>query len=144
MSHRNTLDFTPLLKAAQQAAQQAVCPYSHYRVGAAILTAEGQIFTGCNIENASYGLTICAERVALFTALAAGNRAFTALALVAGTPGRVGVPCGACRQVLAEFCSAEFPILCASLDATESFTTTLGELLPLQFSPRDLHATGAS
>ena len=122
-----------LLRAARAAARQAHCPYSKFRVGAAVLTADGKVFTGCNVENASYGLTVCAERVAIFTAVAAGCRRFKALAIVGGirTP---AWPCGACRQVLAEFCDDDLPIAVATLfQAGRPQARTLGALLPQAF-----------
>ena len=91
-----------LLDQARRAREAAYAPYSNFKVGAAVLTAAGEIFSGCNIENASLGATICAERVAIFTAVAAGCRALTALAVIADTPDPVA-PCGLCCQVLAEF-----------------------------------------
>lgn len=94
-----------LVRAAAQARQRAVAPYSQFRVGAALLTRSGQVITGANVESASYGLTCCAERVALFNALTAGKRNFVAVAVVARAPGGP-MPCGACRQLLAEYASA--------------------------------------
>jgi cytidine deaminase len=91
-----------LVQAAARARQGAVAPYSKFKVGAALLTPAGQIITGANVESASYGLTCCAERVALFTALTSGRRDFTAVAVVARAPGGP-MPCGACRQLLAEY-----------------------------------------
>src|SRR5512136_3286022 len=91
-----------LVRAAARARQQAVAPYSKFKVGAALLTRSGQIVTGANVESASYGLTCCAERVALFNALTAGQRDFLAVAVVARAPGGP-MPCGACRQLLAEY-----------------------------------------
>ncbi len=122
-----------LLAEAAAAARDAHCPYSHFRVGAALLTAEGDIVRGCNVENASYGLTVCAERNAVFAAVAAGSRAFTAIAIVAD--GDVPpYPCGACRQVLAEFCAPDFPIHVARMGDLETVETfTLDELLPKAF-----------
>src|SRR6478672_11870970 len=103
-----------LLVAAETARAGAYARYSGFQVGAALRCADGRVFVGCNIENASYGLTMCAERVALGSAVAAGARVFTALAVVAGTPdGPPVTPCGACRQVLAEF-GPSFPVLLAA------------------------------
>ncbi|MFZ4394769.1 MAG: cytidine deaminase [Kiritimatiellia bacterium] len=118
--------------AARAAAARAYCPYSHFAVGAALLADNGRIFTGANVENASYGLTICAERVALLAAVAAGVRRFRALAVAAGadTP---ATPCGACRQVLAEFCDDHLPIVCCTLTGSKPTRTTLGALLPKAF-----------
>jgi cytidine deaminase len=93
---------TRLVRAAAQARQRAVAPYSKFKVGAALLTKSGKIITGANVESASYGLTCCAERVALFNALTAGRRSFVAAAVVARAPGGP-MPCGACRQLLAEY-----------------------------------------
>ena len=122
-----------LLKAARKAGARAYCPYSHFHVGAALLADDGRIFTGANVENASYGLTICAERAALFTAVNAGVRHFQALALVAGSR-QPATPCGACRQVLAEFCDSRMPVICAARTGTTRKRTTMGALLPLGFS----------
>lgn len=121
-----------LLAAARAAARRAYCPYSRFPVGAAILTDDDRIFTGANVENASYGLTLCAERAALLAAVHAGARRFAALAVVTQTP-TPAAPCGACRQVLAEFCDASLPILCGSLKHARVKQTTLGALLPDAF-----------
>lgn len=122
-----------LLNTAAAAAKNAHAPYSDFQVGAALLCADGTVFSGCNVENASYGLTNCAERTAVFSAVAAGHRDFVALAVVA-TGDTLPYPCGACRQVLNEFCSDEFPVYVASIGALENSTTiTLGELLPHSF-----------
>lgn len=119
-----------LLNVAQQARRHAYAPYSKFRVGAALLTATGKVFTGVNVENASYGLTICAERVALGNAVAAGHRRFTALAVVAPAP--AGTPCGACRQVLAEF--GDCIVIAADARNTRHVQTyQLRELLPRAF-----------
>lgn len=119
-----------LIEAACAARQQAHAPYSGFRVGAALATAAGRIFSGCNVENASYGLTICAERVAVASAVAAGYRDFTALA-VAASP--AAPPCGACRQVLAEFCR-ELPILLVDAEDPQHVREVLlSRLLPERF-----------
>ncbi len=123
-----------LVQAARDAAAQAYCPYSQYPVGAAVLTLDGQVYTGCNVENISYGLSLCAERVALVKAVSAGSRVFAALA-VAGGDKRAAAPCGACRQVLAELCPPETPVFIARLKRGGKVTaSTLGALLPLSFA----------
>jgi cytidine deaminase len=123
-----------LVEAAVAAASQAHGPYSGLRVGAALLDREGRIFKGANVENASYGLTICAERSAVCTAITAGAREFEAIAIVASGDAPSS-PCGACRQVLAEFCPGDFTILLATVDApTEITTYRLDELLPHAFT----------
>jgi len=127
-------DVKALLGAAKDAATNAHAPYSQYRVGAAIQAGDGRMFTGCNVENASYGLSICAERVAVFLAVAGNCRDFAAVGIVSANTA-VPFPCGACRQVLAEFCSAEFKIYVAAENSLKTFQAlTLGELLPNAFS----------
>lgn len=122
-----------LLNAAAKASRSAYAPYSKFHVGAALLGADGKIYTGCNVENASYGLTICAERNAVFHAVTSGCSRFTAVAVTAS--GRqVPYPCGACRQVLAEFCGPETVVLIASVRRlAHCEQTTLGDLLPKTF-----------
>ena len=119
-----------LLDRARRAREAAYAPYSKFKVGAAVLTATGEIFSGCNIENASLGATICAERVAILTAVAAGHRDLRVLAVVADTPDPVA-PCGLCRQVLAEF-SPDCRVLMANT-AGRIRLANLKELLPLAF-----------
>jgi len=119
-----------LLDQARRAREAAYAPYSSFTVGAAVLTAAGEIFSGCNIENASLGATICAERVAIFRAVAAGWRDLTALAVIADTPEPVA-PCGLCRQVLAEF-NPNCLVLMANI-AGSIRLANLKELLPLAF-----------
>ena len=121
-----------LVEAAQAARERAYAPYSGFTVGAAVEASSGAVYTGCNVENASYGLTICAERVAVFRAVAAGEREIIALAVVSG-PG--ATPCGACRQVLAEFTSQpeEVTIIVVNGQGDER-CYTLGQLLPASFS----------
>lgn len=122
-----------LLETAAKAARKAYAPYSNYHVGAALLCADGAVFTGCNVENASYGLTNCAERTAVFSAVAAGHKEFVALAVVA-EGGSMPFPCGACRQVLSEFCREKFSVYVATAGALEEYEAVcLGDLLPHQF-----------
>jgi cytidine deaminase len=119
----------PVLEAALAVRSQAYAPYSRFAVGAAVQAKSGVIYNGCNVENASYGLTICAERTALFQAIAAGEREFSLLAVVADTPQPVA-PCGACRQVMAEF--GVDTIVLANL-AGDVCIYRLEELLPVAF-----------
>ena len=122
-----------LLRVAMKAAKQSYSPYSRFPVGAALVTAKGEVFAGCNVENASFGLTICAERVALLKALSEGKRTFAVMAVVGGM-GKAIRPCGACLQVLAEFCGSDFPLILASLDDHKQFEVVLlGDLLPQVF-----------
>lgn len=123
-----------LLAAALAARENAYAPYSKFKVGAAVETADGHIFTGCNVENASYGLTCCAERNAVFAAIGTGARSFKALCVVADTEEPVA-PCGACRQVLAEF-PFEKIILANCKGLTKIMT--VAELLPYGFGPEAL------
>jgi cytidine deaminase len=119
-----------LLKAADQARNHAYAPYSGFQVGAAILTGDGAVFTGCNVENSSYGLTICAERVALFKAVSEGSVNLDAVALMTDTEEPV-MPCGACRQVLAEF-NHDLAVVSGTVRG-KSVTRRLSELLPEAF-----------
>ncbi|CAN5444631.1 cytidine deaminase [soil metagenome] len=124
------IDWDTLTARAWQAKQNAYAPYSEFGVGAALLARSGEIHSGCNVENASFGLTICAERAALFAAIAAGNRDFVALAIAAETEQPIS-PCGACRQVLAEF-GLELEISSSGRDGVRS-RYSLAELLPSPF-----------
>ena len=127
---------TAIVHAALEVQQRAYARYSQFRVGAALLASDGQVFTGCNVENASYGLTICAERAAVFAAIAAGQQRFELLAIA--TRGGA-MPCGACRQVLAEF-APDLPILLIDSDQPDRITeVNLRDLLPgaFAFSPPD-------
>ncbi len=119
-----------LVEAARIASQKAYAPYSSYRVGAALLTRTGKIFTGCNVENASYSLTVCAERNAVFQAVAEGEKEFMAIAIYADSD-TLFPPCGACRQVLSEFADNMLVFIANRLIANE---TTLDRLLPDKFS----------
>lgn len=126
-----------LLADARAALESAYVPYSSFPVGAALLTSDGTVFTGGNIENASYGLTVCAERVAIFRAVNSGHREIAAIAVVAANVDEV-TPCGACRQVINEFVPPDAsPVVILERDGEPVFTT-LDELLPRAFGPRDL------
>ena len=122
-----------LIALAAQARAHAYAAYSHYPVGAALLAKSGRVFTGCNVENASYSLTICAERAAIAQAVCAGERAFEVIAVVTANG---STPCGPCRQVLAEF-GLDTRVLIATPERLVS-EHTVGELLPSAFSPKDL------
>ncbi len=124
-----------LLQAAAAAREMAYTPYSSFAVGAALRTTTGHVFAGCNVENASYGLTVCAERVAIFSAVAAGQGDIAALAVVADTPGPVS-PCGACRQVMVEF-NPDMQVILANTKGDIQLTTAR-ELLPGAFTAKDL------
>ena len=127
-----------LVAAARAARDRAYAPYSGFRVGAALLTEQGDVVTGANVENASYGLSICAERAAVVAAIAAGYRRFEAIA-IAGTGPDPVTPCGACRQVLREFPrGVDLAVLCAGEEGEHLLTTTLGTLLPDSFGPESL------
>ena len=123
-----------LIALAAQARDRAYAPYSRYAVGAALLSRSGQVYTGCNIENASYSLTICAERVAVFKAISEGEREFEAIAVVTSNG---GTPCGACRQVLAEF-GLDIRVLIATPERLVA-QRTVSQLLPDSFGSQDLH-----
>lgn len=130
-----------LIETAIAQLQYSYTPYSNFKVGAALLAKNGKIYTGCNIENAAYGPTNCAERTAFFKAVSEGERKFQAICIVGGKDGvltEYAAPCGVCRQVMMEFCSPEeFQIILAtSLNQYEIFT--LKELLPLGFGPANL------
>jgi len=120
-----------LLQAAKAASRHAYCPYSGFAVGAAVQSADGRVFVGCNVENASYGLAVCAERNAMFHAVAAGAREIVALALYTPTP-VYATPCGACRQVLLEF-GANAEVLCVC-DGADRGRFTASSLLPHAFT----------
>ena len=124
-----------LVEMAIVAMQGAYAPYSGYKVGAALLCADGTIYTGCNIENASFTPTVCAERTAFFKAISAGHREFAAIAVCGGKDGKITgffPPCGVCRQVMREFCQDDFPVHMAGADGAIK-TRTLAQLLPESF-----------
>lgn len=127
-----------LTKIANDMLEMAYVPYSKFPVGAALLTKDGKIFSGCNIENASYSLTNCAERTAIFKAVSEGIRDFEKLIVTANTTGPVS-PCGACRQVIAEFCKPGMPVILTNITG-DVFETTVDELLPGAFTEKDMDA----
>ncbi len=132
-------DDKTLMQAAQRARENSYSPYSHFRVGAALLTKSGKIYTGCNIENAAFSATVCAERTAFFKAVSEGERDFEALAIVGGKEGETAdfcAPCGVCRQVIAEFCPENFRILLGNGEKFQAYT--LETLLPFSFTKTNL------
>ncbi|MGI6705281.1 MAG: cytidine deaminase [Clostridia bacterium] len=124
-----------LVEEALRAKENAYAPYSKFRVGAALLSCDGQVFTGCNIENASFGATNCAERTAIFKAVSEGRREFAVIA-IASDSSHFTYPCGICRQVMAEF-NSEMRIIVANREG-ESKALSLNELLPHSFASRDM------
>ena len=126
-----------LLDLAEEARDHSYAPYSKYHVGAALLTADGQVYQGCNIENAGFTPTNCAERTAFFKAVYDGHRAFKAIAIIA-TGEEMGFPCGVCRQVMAEFCDRDFIIITANKDRSKVDVSPFETLLPHSFGPKDL------
>ncbi len=127
-----------LIEKAAEAREYAYAPYSGYRVGAALLSKDGRVFTGCNVENAGYTPTNCAERTAVFKAVSEGVREFAAIAVVGGRDALSAdcAPCGVCRQVLAEFCAPEMPVILGI--PADIRVVTLGDLLPLAFTAKNL------
>lgn len=125
---------------AVKATENAYVPYSGYRVGAALLTKSGKVYTGCNIENASYSPTVCAERTAIFKAVSEGEHKFLKIAVAGGKNGEITgefPPCGVCRQVMAEFCGEDFEILVVK--GENSFTKyKFSEILPFSFNPKHI------
>lgn len=132
------MDAKELMKIARKARQNAYAPYSHFAVGAALLAESGKVYTGCNIENASYGLTCCAERNAIFAAVGAGERRFKMLAVAADSPEPVA-PCGACRQVIAEF---GIPLVVMGNLKEATKTMSAEELLPYGFGQESMNNKG--
>ncbi len=130
------MDYNELCSAAIEAMKKSYSPYSEYKVGAALLCRDGSVYTGCNIENAAYGPTVCAERTAIFKAVSEGARDFTAIAVAGGKDGIIKgafPPCGVCRQVMVEFCTGDFKILVVQQSGYKEYT--LKELLPEAFGP---------
>ena len=127
-----------LIQLAKEAMTRSYSPYSGYKVGAALLCADGTVYQGCNIENASYTPTVCAERTAFFKAISEGHKSFTAIAICGGKDGVITgqfPPCGVCRQVMREFCGDNFTVYMIGPDGYE--TATLGELLPHSFCAQE-------
>lgn len=132
-------DCKQLMLRAEEARKKSYSPYSHFCVGAALLTKDGKVYTGCNIENAAYTPTNCAERTAFFKAVSEGERAFEAIAISGGRAGDKGgfcAPCGVCRQVIAEFCDKDFQIVLGDAERFEVYS--LDALLPLSFTKDNL------
>ena len=124
------------INIAIEASDKAYVPYSHFPVGACLVTESGKIYQGINIENASFGFTNCAERTAFFKAVSEGERSFTHLVVAGHTPDPIS-PCGACRQVMAEFCAPDMPVTLVG-DNGVTKATTVRELLPYAFTEKDL------
>jgi len=131
--------FQPLIEAALQARSQSIAPFSSFQVGAAVRAESGKVYTGCNIESASYGLTVCAERVAIWKALSEGERHFTELAVVADTE-TLTPPCGTCRQIIWEFAKSANIVFANLRGETETFQ--IAQLLPRAFDARFLRSAG--
>ncbi|ADE71553.1 MULTISPECIES: cytidine deaminase [Priestia] len=131
------MDKTGLIDEAKKAREMAYVPYSKFKVGAALLTKDGKVYRGCNIENAAYSMCNCAERTALFKAYSEGDKEYAALAVVADTDRPVS-PCGACRQVISELCPKEMKVILTNLK-NDIQELTVEELLPGAFSSEDLH-----
>ena len=131
------MNIEQLIKEAKAARDMAYTPYSKFNVGAALLTNDGKIYRGCNIENAAYSMANCAERTAIFKAISEGDKNFVAIAVVADTK-RPVPPCGACRQVIAELCPKDMKVILTNLQGDRE-ELTVNELLPGAFSAEDLH-----
>lgn len=135
------MNYGELMKRALEIRERSYSPYSNYRVGAALLTVDGKVFCGCNIENAAYSPGICAERTAFAKAVSEGERKFQAIAIVGGAAGgapEVAPPCGVCRQVMMEFCNPERFEIVLGTGAEDYQVYTLAELLPQGFGPGNL------
>ncbi len=130
------MDKQQLIEHAVHAMENAYVPYSKFPVGAALLTADGEVVEGCNIENSAFSMTNCAERTAFFKAISEGTRSFAALAVTGNTEGPIS-PCGACRQVISEFCPSDMPVYLTNTTGG-ILETTVGELLPGAFTKEDL------
>lgn len=131
------MDYNNLIEKAIEARELAYCPYSNFKVGAAVLFEDGEIYTGCNIENASYGGTNCAERTAIFNAVAKGNRKLKAIALIGDTK-TYTYPCGMCRQVIGEFVESKDTKIIIIKNKDEYILKTFEEIMPGAFTKEDL------
>lgn len=128
-----------MIETAMQARENAYAPYSKFKVGAALLAKNGKVYLGCNIENASYSATVCAERTAFFKAVSEGVKEFEAIAIVGGKEGELSTscaPCGVCRQVMAEFCDEDFKVVLGTPQKYDVYA--LEQILPLAFSKTNL------
>jgi cytidine deaminase len=134
---REMLKTNELIEEAKKAREYAYVPYSKFKVGAALLTKDGKVYRGCNIENAAYSMCNCAERTALFKAYSEGDTEFAALAVIADAP-RPVPPCGACRQVISELCPSDMKVILANLNG-DIMELTVKELLPQAFSAEDMY-----
>ncbi|MDY4902557.1 MAG: cytidine deaminase [Treponema sp.] len=137
---KNNDIYKKLIEEAIKMLDFSYVPYSNFHVGAALLTSEDEIYTGCNIENSSFGATNCAERTAIFKAVSEGKKSFKAIAIVGGPNGKIKdfcPPCGICRQVMTEFCSKDFPVILAK-SPEEYIVKTLDELLSMSFTREDM------
>ncbi len=136
----SSIPYKTLIQNAIKMLDYSYVPYSHFHVGAALFTSEGEIYTGCNIENASYGPSNCAERTAFFKAVSEGKKSFKAIAIVGGPDGVIKdfcPPCGVCRQVMSEFCGPDFEIILAK-SPDVYIVKKLDEILPLRFGAEDM------
>jgi cytidine deaminase len=131
------MDTTMLIEEAKKARDKAYVPYSNFKVGAALLTVDGKVYHGCNIENAAYSVANCAERTALFKAFSEEDKQYKAMVIVADTK-RPIPPCGACRQVISELCNKDMKVILTNIDG-DIKEMTVEELLPGAFSPEDLY-----
>lgn len=136
MEQINRFEIAKLIRLADEARERAYCPYSNFHVGACLKAQSGAYYLGCNIENAAYSPTNCAERTAMFKAISEGEREFEAIAIISDSS-NYSSPCGVCRQVLSEFCPQEMPVILAN-NKGDYRVTTLGELIPAVFTKGDM------
>lgn len=146
--YSNTImeDYADHIKSAVEMRKLSYCPYSHFSVGAVLVTTDGKVYKGCNIENAAYSTVCCAERTAIFKAISEGEKSFKFIVVTGALDTKPGsdlcTPCGTCRQVIREFCDPDFKIICPQVDGAGNITDcriyTLEELLPDSFGPENL------